>query len=173
VALAAAAAEVVAVFRPGPCTSPPSGRSLRGRAMVRVFRCAPFGPPSCLSFPLLPFPPTSGVDLCDVIAAARAVASPEALSSADLLQSFVRENAVFVDPLPAPPPDPSPVRIRASEPPPSLCQADLALALAAGACFICPSAILLFVGLMFWVWKSGRAKVRLVHDMRASTAFFP
>ena len=62
-------------------------------------------------------------------------------------------------------------------PPNELCAADLARAAAVLAvfAFTLPTGIALFGVICgaFWVWRSDRVRVRLIHDMRASNAFFP
>ena len=107
-----------------------------------------------------------------MIAAAVDVGTCDAAAAARDLRAVVRDRAVFVSPLPIETPHPR-VSYRSSEPPFPLCAEDLAVAVGMGAIVACSPTVLLCVALMFWVWKSCKAKVRLIHDMRFSNSFFP
>ena len=56
-----------------------------------------------------------------------------------------------------------------------MCQADLSAALAFNAIALWTASVVVFAVLSaaFWVWKSIRPKVRLIHDMRFANTFFP
>lgn len=123
------------------------------------------------------FTPTAGPFDLDVVQhVARAVAPADAATAAacEALASVTRDGAAYVAPVSVPSSECArPPFVPGSDPDMALCEADLAHAIACGALLCAPfAAPLVVLCALFWVWKSDRVRVRLIHNMVRGNAFF-